>query len=89
MQPDEGLGQAFTVADQAAEAHHPGEAALDNPAARQKHEAMLGSGQLDDRQADAMCLSIRRRLAAGSRLVNECDFDTSVTSWICLARSPT
>ena len=85
MQPDQSLRQAFTVADQAAEARHPCEAAFDDPAARQQHEAMLGRGQLDDLQTDAVCLHIRRRPVASIALVNECDLDRFVRHFLDLS----
>ena len=46
MQPSQRLCQAFTIASQPIEACHPGKAALDNPTAWQKYEAMLGSSSL-------------------------------------------
>ena len=42
VQADEGLGQAFVVAGEAAEACHPGEAAFDDPTPGQQDEAALG-----------------------------------------------
>jgi site-specific DNA recombinase len=44
---------------------------LDHPASRQQHESALGLGVLDDFQADAVGLGVRRRLVAGVALVDE------------------
>src|SRR5450755_171150 len=50
------LWQAFIIASQTAKPCHPGKTALDDPAARQQNEAMLGLRQFDDVQAYPMCL---------------------------------
>ena len=64
VEAGEGGSEAFIVAGEAAEACGPAEAALDDPAARQEHEAALGVGQLDHEQGDAVALRRRRRLLA-------------------------
>ena len=46
MQSGEDFGQPFVVFCKPAAARHPGKRPLDQPAARQRHEAALGVGQL-------------------------------------------
>ena len=70
MQRRQGRGQALVVARQAAEARGPGEAALDDPAPGQEHEAALGLGQLDHLQLDAVRGGRGRWLLAGVALVD-------------------
>ena len=75
MQPSQRLSQALIIASQPAEARHPRKAALNYPAPRQQHKATLGDGQLDHFQANALRLSISRRLFTRLALVHKCHFD--------------
>jgi len=54
MQAGKGLGQALVVAGEATEAGQPGEAALHDPAPGQQDEALLGLGEFDHLEADAL-----------------------------------
>ena len=62
--------QALIIASEAAKARGPGEVALDDPATRQQDEAVLGLGQLDDLELDAVGRGVRRRLVARVPLVD-------------------
>lgn len=52
VQSGQGFGQAPVVPGQAAKAGGPAETALDDPAAREQHEAAPGLRELDDLQGD-------------------------------------
>jgi len=75
MAAGDGFRQTFVVAGEAAEAGHPAEAALDDPASRQQGEAALGLGVLDDFEADAVGLGVAGRLVPGVALVDERERD--------------
>jgi glucokinase len=70
VQAGQGLGQPLVVAGQAAEARHPGEAALHDPAPRQQHEAALGLRVLDHLQVDAVGRRRLGRVIPGVALVD-------------------
>jgi len=71
MQAGEGFGQTFIVACQAPEPVEPAEAALDDPATRQQHEALFRLGQLDDLQFDAFVTRGLRRILACIALIGK------------------
>lgn len=52
VQSGQGFGQASVIPGQAAKAGGPAETALDDPAAREQHEAAPGLRELDDLQGD-------------------------------------
>ncbi len=53
MQPGERFRQPFIIPRQAAEACHPGERPLDDPAPWERDEAALGRGRLEHEAAAA------------------------------------
>ena len=61
-------GESLVVPREAAEARGPRERALDDPPAREQHEAALGLRGLDDLQADAVGGGGRRGVLAGVAL---------------------
>ncbi len=67
MRPPERGIESFVVSGEAAEACRPGEAAFDDPAFRQQHEASFCHRVLDDFELDTVCErgfgSIRSRVA--------------------------
>jgi hypothetical protein len=75
MKAPQDAGQWFVVARQAPKARPPAEAALDHPAARQQHEALLRFGQLDHVQVDAVGLGVLPGLLAGIAVVGPGELD--------------
>ena len=79
MQSRQGLRQLLIIARQPAKARHPGEAPLNDPAARQRrhervevqHEAAFGFRPFDDLQPDAVGVGVGRRLFPRIALVDE------------------
>src|SRR5258706_4364319 len=70
VQARKGGGEPFIGAGQATEARGPGEVALHHPAAREEDKAVLGLGQLDDFEAEAMLRCSVSRSVAGVALIN-------------------
>jgi len=70
MQPGEHGWQTLVIAGKPPEAGDPGEAALDDPAARQQDEAMHRFGQPDDLQLDTVCSSRCGGVVAGIALID-------------------
>ena len=54
MIASEVLCKTFEITGQSAESPHPCETSLDDPSSRQEDEALLGFGQFDDREFDAL-----------------------------------
>src|SRR5215468_2858035 len=75
MPPGRDLSQPLVVADQPAEASCPREVALDHPAARQRDEAPVGLGVLNDLPADAFGRDGHFRRLPGRALVDEGHLD--------------
>ncbi len=71
MQSRRGLRQPLIIARQPAKARHPGEASLNDPAARQRHEAAFGFRQFNDLQPDAVGVGVGRWLFPRIALVDE------------------
>src|SRR5215210_7267613 len=71
MQASEDGQAALVVADEATEAGFPGEGALHDPTAGQQNEAVLGLGELDDVEVDAMSRGVRCGDGTRVRLVDE------------------
>ena len=75
MQPGDGFGQPFVVANQVAGAGGPGERAPHHPAPGRQDKAALGCGQLDHLQLDPMGRGVGSGLRAGLTLVSESDLN--------------
>ena len=73
--PSRGFRQELVVADQAAESRRRGEAPFHHPPARQRHNAALCHGQLDDLKRGAVRFSISSRLVSGVAPVHEGHYD--------------
>lgn len=75
MKSGQSLCQSFIVSGQAAEARGPGEAALDDPAARQQDETAFGFGMFDDLQLDAMLFGGRGGVFSRVPLIHKGQLD--------------
>ncbi len=71
MHSRQGLQQPLIIACQPANACHPREALLNDPAARQQHEAAVGFRQCNDLQPDAVGVGVGRWLFPRIALVDE------------------
>ncbi len=71
MQSRQGLRQPLIIARQPAKARYPGEASLNDPAARQQYEAAFGFRPFDDLQPDAVGVGVGRRLFPRIALIDE------------------
>src|SRR3954447_8593779 len=74
VQTGQGFGQALVVSSQPPEWVEPAEAALDYPAARQQHKALLRLWQVDNLQFNAFVTRGLCSRLAGIALVGECKF---------------
>lgn len=83
MQPFGRFGQTLIITHQATETGQPAKRALDDPAARQKHKAVLGLGQLDHHQADALLGGGLFSLLARIPLVYKGDVDRLAGDLLC------
>ena len=68
VQPLERFREAFIVPRQTAQACHPAERTLHHPTPGQQHETLLGLGQLDDLQVDAVARRVPIGIIAGVAL---------------------
>ena len=67
--------QSFIVPCETSKARHPGQTALDYPAARQRPKAFLGLGQPHDFEVQAMGPRILRGLSTGVPVIDKRHFD--------------
>ena len=75
MESGEGGGKAFVIASEATEARGPSKGAFDDPAMREKHEAVFGLGELDHFEADALFGSQSGARFASVTFINISNFD--------------
>src|SRR5258706_3207088 len=84
MQTSQGLWQTFIITGQPTKTSHPGEGALHDPASGQQDKALLGFGQFNDFQVNAMLSSSLFGLGSGIALVDKGDFNAVTRNFLNL-----